>query len=127
MTHYYYYIKAGLELDSNTCFYQVAIGEGAEGRRLNAWLEAYAVEHGHFFVLQTVDADNFIWKALQSVDKGLIDIIPIRAKDLQKSLKNGCDDPACWQAVNHRHQLLMQINPHYYTYHELRRKKCCSR
>lgn len=122
MTHYYYYIKAGLELDSNTCFYQVAIGEGQQGRRLNAWLEAYAVEHGHFFVRLSSDADDFICKCLESIGKDISHLVLIEAKALKESLKTGCDDPACWQAINHRHELLLKIDPHYYTYYQLARR-----
>ena len=119
MTRYYYYIKAGLVLDSQTTFYQVAVGEGQQGRRQNAWLEAYSIEHGHFFIRQTVSADDFIWKALLSVDKDIKDIVPINAKDLINSLKTGCDDPAVWQAIQHRHELLMEIDSHYFAYYQI--------
>lgn len=122
MTHYYLYIQAGLELDSQTRFYKVAIGEGQLGRKQNAWLEAYAIEHGHFFVRWSSDAIQFAMDCRVSIGHDAAPIISIPGRDLIMSLKNGCEDPACWQAIQHRHELMMRIDPHYYTYHELSKR-----
>lgn len=122
MTHYYLYIQAGVRLDSDTHFYKVAVGEGQQGRRQNAWLEAFAVEHGHFYVRWSTDAVQFAIDCQNSIGADAAPMVSIPGSDLIKSLKNGCDDPACWQAIQHRHQLLMQIDPHYYVYHELSKR-----
>lgn len=121
MTHYYLYIKAGVRLDSDTRFYKVAVGEGQQGRRQNAWLEAFAFEHGHFFVRWSSDAVQFVVDCIKSIGDDASPVISLPGRDLIRILKNGCDDPAFWQACQHRHELLMQIDSHYYTYHELKR------
>lgn len=121
MTHYYLYIQAGLELDSQTHFYKVAIGEGQLGRKQNAWLEAYAIEHGHFFVRWSSDAVQFAVDCIKSIGGDAAPIISLPGRDLITTLKNGCEDPAFWLAIQHRHELMMRIDPHYYTYHELKR------
>lgn len=122
MTHYHLYIKAGVQLDADTRFYKVTIGEGKKGHRQSAWLEAYAIEHGHFFVRWSTDAVDFYSKCQECIGKDAFPILALSGHDLIKTLKNGCDDPACWSAIQHRHELLMQIDPHYYTYHELVRR-----
>ncbi len=123
MTHYYLYIKAGVRLDADTRFYKVAIGESQQGRKMNAWLEAYAAEHGHLFVIWSPDAVDFFSKCVVSIGHDAAPIIAIPGKDLISSLKNGCEDPAFWLAIQHRHELLMQIDPNYYTCHELSKRK----
>ena len=123
MTHYYLYIQTGVQLDADTRFYKVAVGESAKGHKMNAWLEAYAVEHGHFYVRWSHDATEFYSRCVDSIGRDTQCIVSLGAAELIKTLKTGCDDPACWSAIQHRHQLLMQIDPHYYAYHELARRK----
>lgn len=119
MTHYYLYIKAGVRLDSDTRFYKVAVGDGVLGRKHLAWLEAFAFEHGHFFVIWNHEAVEFVMKCLESLGLHQQIVVSIPGRDLIKALKNGCDDPQFWQACQHRHQLMMQIDPHYYAYYQL--------
>lgn len=119
MTHYYLYIQAGVRLDSDTRFYKVAVGEGQLGRRQNAWLEAYALEHGHFFVRWSSDSIQFVMDCRDSIGPDAAPIVSLPGRDLIKTLKNGCDDPQFWQACQHRHQLMMQIDPHYYACYQL--------
>lgn len=123
MTHYYLYIQSGVQLNTESRFYKVAVGESEKGQKMNAWLEAFAAEHGHYFVRWSHDAADFYSKCVDSIGLDAQSIVAIGAKDLIQSLKNGCEDPACWNAVMSRHRLLMQIDPHYYTYHELARRK----
>lgn len=122
MTHYYLYIQAGLEVDSQTHFYKVAIGESAKGLKMCSWLEAYAVEHGHLFVRWSLESAEFLFRCQESIGPDAQPIVAIPGHDLIQSLKNGCEDPACWQAIQHRHHLLMQIDPHYYTYYQIARR-----
>lgn len=122
MTHYYLYIKAGVQLDEHTRFYRVGIGEGKKGLKQHAWLEAFAAEHGHLFVIWSMDAAEFATKCLASLELLQQSFISIGSDELIRSLKTGCDDPACWQAIQHRHQLLMRIDPKYYTYYQLSRR-----
>lgn len=122
MTLYYLYIKAGVQLDLDTRFYKVAVGEGLQGRKQNAWLEAFAVEHGHFYVRWSTDAVQFAIDCQNSIGADAAPMVSLPGSDLIKSLKNGCEDPACWQAIQHRHELMMRIDPNYYMYYQLGRK-----
>lgn len=123
MTHYFLYIKAGVLLDEHTAFYKVACGDGQKGAQMNAWLEAYAAEHGHFFVRWSLDAVEFYERCQISIGPNANDIKSIAAADLIKSLKTGCEDPCCYEAIRNRHHMMMQLNPHYYIFHELSKRK----
>lgn len=123
MTHYHLYIKAGLEIDSTTRFYKVGIGQSERQIRIYTWLEAFAAEHGHFFALWNNDAAEFYTKCCDSIGHDAAPLIITSAEELKKTLKNGCEDPALWQAFNHRHRLLMKIDPHYYFYYQLSKRK----
>lgn len=123
MTHYHLYIKAGLEIDSTTRFYKVGIGQSERQSRLYTWLEAFAAEHGHFFALWNNDAAEFYAKCCDSIGHDAAPLIITTAEDLKKTLKNGCENPALWQAFNHRHKLLMKIDPNYYFYYQLSKRK----
>lgn len=119
MTHYFLYIQAGVRLNSDTRFYKVAVGEGQMGRKQNAWLEAYAMEHGHFFVRWSINAVEFVNACQVSIGDDAAPLISLPGRDLITTLKNGCDDPAFWQACQHRHELMMRINPNYYMYYQV--------
>lgn len=122
MTHYHLYIKAGVQLNTDTRFYKVAIGEGVLGVRQKAWLEAYALEHGHLFIIWSTEAVDFYDKCQASIGPEVVPILSLPGRDLIRILKNGCDDPQFWQAIQHRHNLLMQIDSSYYTSYQLSKK-----
>ena len=115
MTHYYLYIQAEQELDTRTAFYKVGIGESASQIRKRAWLQAYANEHGHFFVIWSPYAVDFMIKCQKSIGTNAKNVIAIMANDLIKYLRNGAEVPSSYQAELNRHQLLMKIDPGYYT------------
>lgn len=123
MTHYYLYIAAGLTIDSNSRFYKVGIGESEAQNKKRAWLEAYAYEHGHFFVRWSLDAVEFCVKCQQSIGRQYPEVLSVMANDLYKILAEGCEEPSFYQAALNRHHLLMQIDPNYYTCHMLKSKK----
>ena len=115
MTHYYLYIKAGQTLDTDTRFYKVGIGESESQTRKLAWLKAYAHEHGHFFVIWSQDAANFMIKCQVSIGPKARNVLAIMANDLIKHILDGSEVPSSYQAELNRHQLLMKIDPSYYT------------
>ena len=123
MTHYYLYIAAGLTIDSNTRFYKVGIGESEAQNKKRAWLEAYAFEHGHFFVRWSLEAVEFCVKCQKSIGRLHPEVLSVMANDLYKVLAEGCEEPSFYQAALNRHHLLMQIDPNYYTCQMLRSKK----
>lgn len=123
MTHYHLYIQAGCQIDSGTRFYKVGIGESVRQARIYTWLQAFAAEHGHFFVLWQSDSADFYTKCRDSIGHDAAPLIVTTAEELKKTLKNGCEDPAIWQAFHHQHQLMMKIDPHYYCYYQLSKRK----
>lgn len=123
MTHYFLYIKAGAVLNEDTRFYKVGIGESKEGMLIYAWLEAYAAEHGHMFCRWSHDAVEFYSKCIESIGHNAQLIKSIPAADLKKVLRTGCEDPACYEAIMNRHKMMMALDPHYYTYYELSKRR----
>lgn len=119
MTHFYLYIEAGVQLNADTHFYKVAIGESEAQQRIYAWLESYAIEHGHFFVRWSHDAADFYQKCADSIGHDASPLAHVVGTALVRALKNGCEDPATFLANQHRHELLMRIDSNYYMYHEL--------
>lgn len=122
MTHYYLYIAAGLTIDSNTRFYKVGVGESEAQNKKRAWLEAYAFEHGHFFIRWSLDAVEFLARCLESVNKDLFDVLTMKADDMVGVLNGTGEEPTFYQAAINRHHLLMQIDPNYYTCQMLKTK-----
>ena len=123
MTHYFLYIKAGVQLDENTAFYKVGIGESKQGVRLHAWLEAYAAEHGHLFCRWSRESGDFYSRCIDSIGHNAQLIRTITANVLKNVLQTGCEDPACYDAIMNRHKMMMAIDPHYYTYYQLSSKR----
>lgn len=123
MTRYYLYVKAGVRIDAGTRFYKVGIGESDQQERVRAWLAAYAAENGHFFVLWSVESAAFFVKCCQSLAEHAPCLVPCNGAQLRRWLQNGDDVSSLMQAELHRHRLLMQIDPNYYTVSVLRSKK----
>lgn len=123
MTHYFLYIKAGAQIDSDTRFYKVGVGESEAQERKRLWLQAFAHEHGHFFVKWSMDAVEFVTKCRESLGDPNFPVSYLMAVDLIRILRTGCEEPASITAEMNRHNLLMQIDPHYYFYYNLHSKK----
>lgn len=123
MTHYFLYIKAGAVINEDTRFYKVAVGESAVGIRHQAWLEAFAAEHGHMFCKWSHDAVAFYSRCIESIGPAAQLITQLPAAKLKKTLQAGSEDPACYYAIMNRHAMMMAIDPHYYTYYQLSRRK----
>lgn len=134
MTHYYLYIHAGLQIDATTTFYKVGVGESEAQTKKKAWLQAYANEHGHFFVRWSLDAMDFLDRCLESIGTPNGRVIAITANDLIKVFRTGSEEPASYQSEMNRHHLLMQIDPDYYCSQVIRNRRylpksreCCSK
>lgn len=123
MTHYYLYIQAGQELNTCTAFFKVGVGESEAQIKKRAWLQAYAQEHGHFFVIWSPETVDFMIKCQKSIGPKAKNVIAIMANDLIKILRDGAEVPSSYQAELNRHQLMMQIDPAYYCYNTIRKKQ----
>lgn len=115
MVHYYIYIECGPTLTETARFYKVGIGLGELGRRQMAFLESFALEHGHFFVIVSLDAWSFVEKCLGTIGKSLADVVPCTAAHLIKHFKVSEELPETFLANLQRHKMMMAIDPAYYT------------
>lgn len=122
MTRYYLYIMAGLELDNSTRFYKLSIGESERQDRVRAWLEAYALEHGHFFALCDRSCVDFLDSCLRSVAKDWRDVLITRGDAFVASLRGDGDDPVMFSQALHRHRFMRKINPNYYAQCQIARR-----
>ena len=122
MTKYYLYIKTGVRLDADTRFYKVGSGESESQLRILSWLEAYAVEHGHFFALWSHDAADFLLKCRDSIGHDVSPLVLIDGSALRSSLRSGFEDPAVLEAISNRNKLMRRIDSRFYTYYRIGRK-----
>ena len=122
MLHYYIYIECGPTLTESAHFYKVGVGQGVLGRRQMAFLESYALEHGHFFVIGSLDAWSFVEKCLGTIGKSLADVLPCTAGHLIRHFKVGEELPETYLANLQRHKLMMAIDPAYYTQIQLQKR-----
>lgn len=123
MTRNYLYISAASTIDKNSQFFMVGIGESEKMRRHYAWLEAFALEHGHFFVLWTQDAVEFCRKCLDSVGLKMDSVKAVKAPELVKFLGSGEKAPVFYQSAINRHRMLMQVDSNYYYYYSIKNKQ----
>lgn len=88
MTHLYYYITAGLEVDKTSRIYIVKVGHGKQADRDFLFLVAYAADHGHYFELRSETTSEFIMMLHQT----LVDdsqMVFVSARDLVRAFKRG--------------------------------------
>lgn len=123
MTHFYLYITANTTIDNDSRFFMVGIGESERMQKHRAWLEAFAYEHGHFFVKWTSDAVDFCRKCLESVGLKMDAVRAVKAPDLVKFLGYGEKAPVFVQSAINRHHVLMQIDSNYYFNYTIGKKK----
>lgn len=123
MTHYYLYIMCGATLDEDTRFYKVGIGESSSQSRVYAYLESYAMVHGHFFVLWDNDAVDFLTKCLDSINGTLSQVIIVNGADLVWSFKEKAPAPYSLRGNKQRHDLMKRIDPAYYSMCQIRKRK----
>lgn len=122
MVHYYIYIECGPTLTDTARFYKVGIGQGELGRKQMAFLESYALEHGHFFVIVSLEAWYFVEDCLHSIGKSFDDVLTCSARHLIKHFKVGEELPETYLANLQRHKLMMAIDPDYYTQIQLQKR-----
>ena len=123
MTHFYLYISCGTSLDENSRFYKVGIGESSRQSRVYDFLESYALEHGHYFVLWDNNAIDFLKRCLDSVNGTLSQVTTMSGDELRKAFLTQSPVPYSLKANQQRHDLLKRIDPAYYAVCMLRRRK----
>ena len=67
MTHYYYLICAGAQVDLNTQFFRVGVGTSRQANSDFLFLTAAAVDKGWFFERVSAASDDFVRKIAESL------------------------------------------------------------
>lgn len=122
MTHIYLYIECGASLDEDSRFYFVTIGESQVETRIYAYLESYALEHGHYFVLRDETALEFLTRCLISINGNLSLVRQCSGRELRNYFMESAPVPYSLVANQQRHDLLKRIDPAYYAICQLRKK-----
>lgn len=122
MTHIYLYIECGASLDEDSRFYFVTIGESHVETRIYAYLESYALEHGHYFVLRDEAALEFLTRCLISINGSLSQVRQCSGRELRNYFMESAPVPYSLVANQQRHDLLKRIDPAYYAICQLRKK-----
>ena len=109
MTHKYYYVSAGAVCDDATRIYIVTLGISAQGKRDHAFLQSYAIQHGHYFEKMSADSDIFILNLRDSLAEFSISTQLIAGRELVKLLRQGIAEPlnqSHLQAANYQLKML---------------------
>ncbi len=122
MTHIYLYIECGASLDEDARFYFVTIGESPSETRIYTYLESYALEHGHYFVLRDATALEFLTRCLISINGSLSQVRQCSGRELRNYFMESAPVPYSLTANQQRHELLKKIDPAYYAMCQLRKK-----
>lgn len=67
MTHYYYLICAGAQVDENTQFFRVGVGTSRQANSDFLFLTAAAVDKGWYFERVSAASDDFVRKLAESL------------------------------------------------------------
>lgn len=67
MTHYYYLICAGDQVDTNSRFYRVGVGTSRQANSDFLFLTAAAVDKGWYFERVSAASDDFVRKLAESL------------------------------------------------------------
>lgn len=113
MTRYYYYIECGAQIDSDSCFFRVGIGNSERERAILQWISAYALEHGHYFVISSLEALDFVALCMRSVQRNLNEIEYISGRDLKKHLQKGDEVPQLVSVFKNYDYMMKKLNVDY--------------
>ena len=67
MTHFYYLICAGAQVDENTQFFRVGVGTSRQANSDFLFLTAAAVDKGWYFERVSATSDDFVRKIAESL------------------------------------------------------------
>ena len=101
MTHYYYLICAGAQVDQNTQFFCVGVGTSRQANSDFLFLTAAAVDKGWYFERVSAASDDFVRKIAESLypttDGTSLLRLQVRqclVRDVVRSIKRGVALPS---------------------------------
>lgn len=120
MTHYYYLICAGAQVDQNTLFFRIGVGSSRQANSDFLFLTAQAVDKGWYFERVSEMSDEFIRKIADSLypdnEGAKIMRLKIRQcliRDVVRSIKKGEALPADVNSARNRINTLQYLSLNY--------------
>lgn len=120
MTHYYYLICAGAQVDKNTQFFRVGVGTSRQANRDYLFLTAAAVDKGWYFEQVSDESDGFIRKLAESLyptDEGTslmrLQVRQCLIRDVVRSIKRGEALPSDVNSAKNRLNSLHYLSLNY--------------
>lgn len=120
MTHYYYLICAGAQVDESTLFFRVGVGTSRQANTDFLYLTAAAVDRGWYFERVSDESDTFIAKLAGSLypdnEGAKIMRLKIRQcliRDVVRSIKKGEALPADVNSARNRINTLQYLSLNY--------------
>ena len=120
MTHYYYLICAGAQVDESTLFFRVGVGTSRQANTDFLYLTAAAVDRGWYFERVSDESDTFIAKLAGSLypdNEGAkmmrLKIRQCLIRDVVRSIKKGEALPADVNSARNRINTLQYLSLNY--------------
>lgn len=120
MTHFYYLICAGSQVDENTQFFRVGVGTSRQANSDFLFLTAAAVDKGWYFERVSEASDNFIRKLAESLypttDGTSLLRLQVRqclVRDVVRSIKRGVALPSDVNSGQNRINTLQFLSLNY--------------
>lgn len=120
MTHYYYLICAGAQVDQNTQFFRVGVGASRQANSDFLFLTAAAVDNGWYFERVSGESDEFIRKLADSLypttDGTSLLRLQVRqclVRDVVRSIKRGVALPSDINSAKNRLNSLQFLSLNY--------------
>lgn len=120
MTHYYYLICAGAQVDQNTQFFRVGVGASRQANSDFLFLTAAAVDNGWYFERVSGKSDEFIRKLADSLypttDGTSLLRLQVRqclVRDVVRSIKRGVALPSDINSAKNRLNSLQFLSLNY--------------
>lgn len=123
MVHYYYYVSAGAECDSQTKIYKVAVGTTKQCQRDYSFLMAFALQHGHYFEIVSRVSDDFIIKLRHSLVEFSVQVEWLSCRDLVQELRDTISHPLDSAVLRSNHLQQKSLNLNYRISSNLSREK----
>jgi len=120
MTHYYYLICAGTQVDLNTQFFRVGVGTSRQANSDFLFLTAAAVDKGWYFERVSAASDDFVRKIAESLYPGDEGTKMLRLKfrqclvrDVVRAIKKGEALPTDVNSAKNRINTLQYLSLNY--------------
>lgn len=120
MTHFYYLICAGSQVDQDSLFFRVGVGTSSQANKDFLFLTAQAVDKGWYFERVSAASDDFVRKLAETLyptDDGTslmrLKIRQCLVRDVVRSIKKGKALPSDVNSAKNRLNSLHYLSLNY--------------